>query len=94
MGVPHTVDLDVQAGREGVHHGRAHPVQAAGGGVRATTELAAGVQLGHDDLDAGKAGLGLDVHGDTAAVVPYLDGTVIVQDDVDVVAVAPEGLVH
>lgn len=94
MGVPHAVDLDVQARRECVHHGRAHAVQAAGGGVRAAAELAAGVQLGHDDLDTGEAGFGLDVHGDAAAVVPHLDGAVVVQDDVDVVAVAPEGLVH
>ena len=94
MGVPAAVDLDVQAGGEGVHHGGAHAVQTAGGRVRAAAELAAGVQLGHDDLDAGEAGLGLDVDRDAAAVVPHLDGAVVVQDHLDVVAVAPEGLVH
>ena len=62
-------------------------MQAAGGRVRAAAELAAGVQLGHDDLDAGQAGLGLDVDRDAAAVVAHLDRAVVVQHDLDVVAV-------
>ena len=45
------------------------PVQPAGGGVRPAAELAAGVQLGQHDLDAGELGLRLDVDGDAAAVV-------------------------
>lgn len=69
-------------------------MQTAGGGVRAATELAAGMQLGHDDLDTGEAGLGLDVDRNASAVVPDLDGSVVVEDHVDVVAVASEGLVH
>ena len=56
-------------------------------------ELAAGVQLGEDDLDAGEAGLRLDVDRDAACAVAHLDAAVGVQDDVDVVAVAAEGLV-
>lgn len=52
-----------------------------------------GVQLGHDDLDAGEPGLRLDVHGDAAAVVADLDGGVVVEDDLDGVAVASESLV-
>ncbi len=68
-------------------------MEAAGGRVGATAELSAGMQLGHDDLDAGQAGLGLDVHGDAAAVVPDLDGGVLVEDHLDVVAVATQGLV-
>lgn len=51
------------------------------------------VQLGHDDLDAGEAGLGLDVHGDAAAVVPDLHGGVLVEDHLDVVAVPAQGLI-
>ena len=87
------VDLDVEAGGQGVDHGGADAVQTAGGRVRAAAELAAGVQLGHDDLDAGQAGLGLDVDRDAAAVVPDLDGAVVVEDHLDVVAVAAQGLV-
>lgn len=88
------VHLDVQAGREGVHHRGAHAVQTAGGRVGAASELSTGVELGHDDLDAGEPRLGLHVDGDATAVVLHLDGAVVVQDHVDVVAVAPEGLVH
>lgn len=51
------------------------------------------MQLGHDDLDAGEPGLRLDVHGDAAAVVADLDGGVVVEDDLDGVAVASESLV-
>ena len=71
----------------------ADAVQAAGRGVGAAAELAAGVQLGHDDLDAGQAGLRLDVDRDAAAVVAHLDRAVGVQDHVDAVAVAAQRLV-
>ena len=68
-------------------------MQAAGSGVGAAAELAAGVQLGEDHLDAGQSGLGFDVHGDAAAVVVDLHGVVRVQDDLDVVAEAGQGLI-
>ena len=51
------------------------------------------MQFGEDDLDAGQSGLGLDVHGDAAAVVVNLHGVVGVQDDLDVVAVTGQSLV-
>ena len=87
------VDLDVEARRQRVDDGRADAVQTAGRPVRAAAELAAGVQLGEHDLDAGQAGLRLDVHRDAAAVVAHLDGGVGVQHDLDPVAVAAERLV-
>ena len=68
-------------------------MQAAGGRVGAAAELAAGVQLGEDHLDAGEAGAGLDVDRDAAAVVLDLDRPVVVEGDVDVVAVPGERLV-
>ena len=68
-------------------------MQAAGGGVGAAAELAAGVQFGEDHLDAGQPGLGFDVDGNAAAVVVDLDRVVRVQDDLDVVAEAGQGLV-
>ena len=82
------VHLDVEPRGEGVDHRGADAVQAAGGGVGAAAELAAGVQLGHHDLDAGEPGLGLDVDRDAAAVVADLDRAVGVQHDLDAVAVA------
>jgi hypothetical protein len=53
------------------------------------------VEAGGEGVDhgAGEAGLGLDVDRDAAAVVPYLHGGVLVQDHVDVVAVAAERLI-
>ncbi len=93
VGVAAPVDLDVEPGREGVDDGGADAVQAAGGRVGAAAELAAGVQLGQDHLDAGQAGLRLDVHRDAAAVVADLDRGVVPQDDLDAVAVAAQGLV-
>ena len=70
--MPLPVDLDVQPGRQRVHHRGADTVQATGGGVGAAAELAPGVQPGHDQLDAGQPGLGLHVHRDAPPVVPDL----------------------
>ena len=68
-------------------------MQSTGGRVRAAAELAAGVQLGVDDLDAGQTGARLDVDRDATTVVPDLDRAVGVQEDLDPVTVAAEGLV-
>src|SRR5690606_3958083 len=86
--------LDVEARGQRVDHGGAHAVEAARGRVRATAELAAGVQLGEDHLDAGQAGARLDVHRDAAAVVLDLHGSPGVQGDGDRLAVTGQGLVH
>ena len=93
VGLAAAVDLDVEPRGERVDHRGADAVQAAGGGVGAAAELAAGVQLGEDHLDAGQPGARLDVDRDAAAVVAHLDRAVAVQDDLDAVAVAGEGLV-
>ena len=71
----------------------ADAVQAAGGDVRAAAELAAGVQLGEDHLDAGEPGLGLLVDRDAAAVVVDLGRAVGVQGDLDPVRGAGQRLV-
>src|SRR5699024_6017794 len=52
VGLAAAVDLDVQTRGERVDDGGTDAVQAAGGGVGAAAELAAGVKLGEDDLDA------------------------------------------
>ena len=56
-------------------------------------ELAAGVQDGKDDGDGGQAGVGLDAHRDAAAVVGHFDDVAFFDLDLDVVAVAGQGLV-
>ncbi len=88
------LDVDVEAGRERVDDGRADPVQTAGGDVRAAAELAAGVQLGEDHLDAGQAGLGLLVDRDAATVVVHLHRAVRVQGHLDAGGGTRERLVH
>ena len=85
-------DLDVEAAGERVHHGDADAVQAAGDGVSAAAELAAGVQDGHHDLDGGLVLGRVDVDRDAAAVVDDLTPP-SAQDDLDVRAVAGERLV-
>ena len=79
--------------RKRVHHGNAHPVQAAGHLVAVVVELTAGVQRGHDDLGGGHPLLGMNVHRNAAAVVRHRDGFARVQDDVDFVAVAGQGFI-
>ena len=93
-GVAVPVHLDVQPRGQRVDHRRPDPVQAAGSGVGAAAELAARVQPGHDQLDAGELGLRLDVDRDAAAVVAHLGGPVGVQDDLDPGAVPGQRLVH
>ena len=78
VGLAAAVDLDVEAGREGVDDRGADAVQATGRGVGAAAELAACVQLGEDHLDTGESGARLDVHRDAAAVVADLDRAVAV----------------
>src|SRR5262249_7999451 len=82
--------------RQGVDDGGADAVQAAGVEVVVVVaELAAGVQHGQDDLQAGLLQLGVDVDGDAAAVVLHGDGVAgLVQGDVDGVGVAVEVLVN
>ena len=87
------VDPHVEPLAERVDHRGANAVQATGRRVRAAAELATRVELGHDDLDAAQARLGLDVHGDAAAAVAHLHGVVGVEDDLDLRAVPAERLV-
>ena len=86
-------DLDVELARERVDDRAADAVQAARDGVAAAAELAAGVQDGEHDLDGRLALDGVDVDGDAAAVVDDAHPSVFAQRDLDVVAVAGEGLV-
>ncbi len=87
------VDVDVHPRRQRVDDREADAVQATGGDVGAAAELAAGVQLGGDHLDAGQPGLGLLVGRDAAPVVVHLDRPVVVQGDLDPVRDARQRLV-
>ena len=87
------MDLDLQPLGQGVYHAGAHAVQTAGNFVAAAAELAAGVEDSKDHLQGGTASLGLDVHGDTAAVVGNGDGIAGIDGHGDIGAVARQGLV-
>ena len=85
--------LDVDSGGQGVHHGDAHAVQAARDRVAAASELAAGMQLGHDHLDAALALAWHLVHRDATAVVVHPDAVVGQDGDFNVVSVPGQSLV-
>ena len=73
-------------------------MQTTGDLVAAAAELSAGVQHGIDDLQSRPPGLGLYVHGNTAAVICYGDGISGIDGHGDVPAVACQrfinGVVH
>ena len=68
-------------------------MQSARGVVRAGTELAACMELGEDHLHTGKAGAGLNVYRDTAALIAYGDATIRTQCDEDLLAVTTKRLI-
>ena len=88
-----SLDVHLEPGRQGVHHRDAHAVQPSGHRVGVGVELAAGVQLGHDDVDGGDP-RGVHGDGDAAAVVGDLDAAVLAQHHGDGSGVARHGLVH
>ena len=69
-------------------------MQATGGGVRPTTELASGVQFGHHQLHAGQLGLRLLVNRDASPVVAHQDGSAGLQHHLDPGAMTRQRLVH
>ena len=89
------VDLEDQAGRQGVDHRAAHAVEAAGDLVPAAlAELAAGVEDGVDDLGRRLVlVLRVDAGRDAAAVVGHPHAAVGQEGHLDAVAVAGHGLV-
>src|SRR4029453_14575238 len=84
---------DHQPTGQGVDHRHADAVEAAGHLVAVAAELAAAVQLGEGDLDAGQLVLRVDVGGDAPAVVDDPAPAVGQEDDVDAVAPPRHGLV-
>ncbi len=92
-------DREPELAGEGVHAGHAHPVEAAGHlvGVLAlgagVVELPAGVEHRHDHFRGAAALLLVDVHRDPAAIILHAAAPVAVQDHVDALAEAREGLV-
>ncbi len=87
------VDLDLQPPGERVDHRGAHAVQPAGDLVPPPAELAARVQHGEDYRDGRDAGLMVDAHWNSAAVVVDADDIAGKNLDVDFIAVSRKRLV-
>ena len=68
-------------------------MQAAGDLIAPAAELAARVQHGEHHFECGLAGLRLDVHGDAATVIADADDVAGLDGELNVAAVASEGLV-
>ncbi len=87
-------DVDLEPGGQRVHHGDADAVQTAADVVAAVlaAELAAGVQLGHHDVD-GRRTAGVHLDRDAAAVVDDLDAAVLEDPHVDLRRVSGHRLV-
>ncbi len=68
-------------------------MKAAGDFVAFGIELTAGVQFGHDDLGSADALFLVDADRDTAAIVDYGDGIVVVDGDADFGGMAGEGFI-
>jgi hypothetical protein len=86
-------DAQVEPVRQRVDHGHAHAVEAARDLVAVLVELTPGMELGHDDLGRRDALLGVDVHGDAAAVVAHRHRAVGVDLDLHGGGVAGQNLV-
>ena len=72
MHLPFPLHGDFQPGGQGIGHGHAHAVQAAGEGIGAAgllVELAAGVEPGEHHFHRGHAFNGMDAHRNTPAVI-------------------------
>ncbi len=85
-------DLQLEPLRQRVDDGDADAVQSARNLVRGILELAAGMEHRQHDFRGGLAAL-VHVHGNAAPVVDDRDRAVDVDSDVDVAAIARQGLV-
>src|SRR6185437_1090761 len=87
------LDPALQVFAKRVDDGDADAVQAAGEFVGLVGEFSAGVQAGEDELDAAHLLLGMDVDRHAAAVVGDLQGAILEERDVDLLAVAGDRFV-
>src|SRR5262249_50372002 len=72
---------------ERIHHARTNAVQTARDLVAVLVEFPAGVEHGHDDFGSAAPFAGLDAGGNAAPVVGDGDRVILVNDDVDLVAI-------
>ena len=93
---PHTAlpaYLDLEPLRQGIDHGDADAVQAAGDLVRGVLELASGVQHRQDDFRRRAPAFLVRFHRNAAPVVAHGARAVRVENDLDAVTIARERLI-
>ena len=87
------MNLDLQPFGEGVDYAGAHAVKSAGDLIAAAAELSSGVQHSKHHLQGGASGLGLGVHGDTAAIIGDSNGVSLVDGHGNLITESGQGLV-
>ena len=88
-------DLDLEPRGEGVDHGHADAMQAAGGLIDLGVEFAAGMQRAHDDFERGFfREFRVRVDRNAAAIVGDGQESVRTQFDIDEVRMSRQRLVH
>ena len=88
-----TENVHLQVGGKGVDARNAHTVQTARNLIGAFIELTAGVQHRHHHFQRTAFFLGVHIGGDTAAIVAYRNGIILVNGHLHMGAVARQGLV-
>jgi hypothetical protein len=89
-----TLDLNFEVRRQSVYYRATHTVQTTGDGVSAAAELSTGVEDGENNLYGRLTFGGVNVDGDTAAVVNDADAAVFAHEDFDVITVTGERLIN
>lgn len=87
-------DFRLEPVRQGIHAFGAHPVETAGIFVGPLAELASRMQVGQHQFHSGNAEFGVHIHRNAAPVVHNGNGTVHVDYNVNLAAVAGQVLVN
>jgi hypothetical protein len=87
------LDNQLQLLRQGVNHGNAYAVQAAGNFIGVIVELTACVQDGHDHFRRGDALFRVNTGWDATAIIGDGDGVIRMDGDHDVFTVTRERFV-
>ena len=77
-----------------IYNGSTHTVESSGHLISTVSELSSCMKDGKYHLYRRLSGLFLDIHGDTAAVVLYGDGIVLVDGHCDGIAETGQSLIH
>jgi hypothetical protein len=94
MDLPVQVNMHLEPGGQGVDNRNAYPVKPSGNLVAALVELAAGVQLGHNNFKGAYILPGMKIYRDTAAVVGYANNVSLFDTNVDLAAVTGKSFVY